>query len=65
MTRKPRKLFDDDDRREEMTRAPKSSSEDAAPRIKLSTGTEGATRVDVAEDAVVRPGKAETGEPGD
>jgi hypothetical protein len=56
---KPRKQLDKEERREEMLRAPKSSPEDAAPRIELSEGTDGATRVDVAETAVVRPGKPE------
>ncbi len=41
---------------DELTRAPKSSPEDAAPRIILSEGTAGATRIDVAESAAVRPG---------
>jgi len=54
---KPRKQVDPDERREELTRAPKSSPEDAAPRIDLSKGTDGATRVDIADTAVVRPGK--------
>jgi hypothetical protein len=58
MTR-PKKRLDPDARREEMLRAPKSSPEDAEPRIELSEGTDGATRVDVAETAVVRPGKPE------
>jgi hypothetical protein len=48
--------LDPDERREEMTRAPKSSPEDAAARIVLSEGTGGATRIDVADTAVVRPG---------
>jgi hypothetical protein len=53
---KHRAELDPDERREEMTRAPKSSPEDAAPRIVLSEGTGGATRIDIAETAVVRPG---------
>jgi hypothetical protein len=53
---KHRAELDPDERREELTRAPKSSPEDAAPRIVLSEGADGATRVDVAETAVVRPG---------
>jgi hypothetical protein len=53
----PKHLVDPEDRREEMTRAPKSSPADAAPRIELSEGTDGATRIDVADTAVVRPGK--------
>ena len=54
---KPRHLLDPNERREELTRAPKSSPEDAASRIGLSEGADGATRIDVAETAVVRPGK--------
>jgi hypothetical protein len=53
----PEELVDPDSRREELTRAPKSDPEDAAPRIVLSEGTNGATRIDVADTAVVRPGK--------
>jgi hypothetical protein len=53
-----RELLDPDERREELTRAPKSSPEDAAPRIQVSEGDDGAARIDVAETAVVRPGKA-------
>ena len=53
----PEELVDPEARREELTRAPKSDPEDAAPRITLSEGTGGATRIDVADTAVVRPGK--------
>ena len=56
---KPRHLLDPEERREELTRAPKSSPEDAAPRIDLSEGADGATRIDIADTAVVRPGKPE------
>ena len=56
---RPKHLLDPDERREELTRAPRSSPEDAAPRIELSEGTDGATRIDIADTAVVRPGKAE------
>lgn len=53
----PEELVDPEARREELTRAPKSDPEDAAPRVTLSEGTDGATRIDVADTAVVRPGK--------
>lgn len=43
-------------REDQLTRAPKSGPEDAAPRITLSKGAKGRTRIDVAETAVVRPG---------
>ena len=49
-------MTDDEKRHDELTRAPKSSEEDAAPRITLSKGKNGATRIDVADTAVVRPG---------
>lgn len=52
-------LLDPDERREQLTRAPKADPEDADPRIELSKGTDGATRIDVADTAVVRPGKPE------
>ena len=50
-------ITDPDERAEQLTRAPKSDPEDADMRIELSEGTGGATRIDVADDAVVRPGK--------
>jgi len=56
-------LTDPDERAEELTRAPKSDPKDAAPRIDLSEGTDGATRIDWRDDAVVRPGKAEPTRP--
>jgi hypothetical protein len=54
---KPSRLLDAAERREELTRAPRSDPEDAAPRIEVSPGTGGATRIDVADTAVVRPGR--------
>lgn len=53
----PEELVDPEARREELTRAPKSDPGDADPRIVLSEGANGATRIDVADTAVVRPGK--------
>ena len=53
------RITDPDERAEELTRAPKSDPEDADMRIDLSEGTDGATRIDWRDDAVVRPGKAE------
>lgn len=49
-------MTDAEKRHDQLTRAPKSSEEDAAPRIVTSTSESGATRIDVAETAVVRPG---------
>lgn len=52
-------MSDDEKRHDQLTRAPKSSEEDAAPRIRVSTSPSGATRIDVADTAVVRPGNPE------
>ena len=52
-------LLDPEERREELTRAPKSDPEDAAPRITATTQSGGPTRIDIAETAVVRPGRGE------
>lgn len=49
-------MTDDEKRHDELTRAPKSTEEDAAPRIVTSEGANGATRIDVADTAAVRPG---------
>ena len=49
-------MSDDEKRHDQLTRAPKSSEEDAAPRITTTELPGGATRIDVAETAVVRPG---------
>lgn len=61
----PKNTLDEDERAEEMTRAPKASPEDAAPRIELSEGAGGATRIDIADSAVVRPGRPEPREDDD
>lgn len=52
----PEELVDPEARREELLRAGGSVPADAAPRITLSEGTDGATRIDVADTAAVRPG---------
>ena len=49
-------MTDDEKRHDQLTRAPKSSEEDAAPRITIETTDDGVKRIDVAETAVVRPG---------
>lgn len=51
-----KELLDPDERREQLTRAGGSEPADAAPRIEVSEGTGGATRIDIAETAAVRPG---------
>jgi hypothetical protein len=48
---------DPEQRREQLTRAPKADEADAAPRIEVSDRGDGVTRIDIAETAVVRPGK--------
>jgi hypothetical protein len=50
-------MSDDEKRHDELTTAPKASEEDAAPRITTSTTSDGVTRIDIADTAVVRPGK--------
>jgi len=50
-------MTDEQKRHDQLTRAPKSTEADAAPRIVTREGTGGATRIDIADTAVVRPGK--------
>jgi hypothetical protein len=52
----PRPQLDEDDRHEQLTAAPDADPADAAPRIRLSKGANGATRIDIADTAAVRPG---------
>ena len=52
-------MSDDEKRHDQLTTAPKASEEDAAPRIDTTSTPDGATRIDVAETAVVRPGNPE------
>jgi hypothetical protein len=49
-------MTDDEKRHDQLTRAPKSSEEDAAPRIDVTEQSDGAKRIDIADTAVVRPG---------
>jgi hypothetical protein len=49
----------DEKRRDQLTSAPEAEESDAAPRIDVSEGTNGATRIDVRDDAPVRPGPVE------
>ena len=53
-----------DDRRDQLTSAPKATEADAAPRIEVSTTEAGDTRIDIREDAAVRPGRVEDDEDG-
>ncbi|MCU1423947.1 MAG: multidrug transporter [Microbacteriaceae bacterium] len=54
-------MTDDEKRHDELTRAPKSTEEDAAPRITTEKTASGATRIDVAGSAKVRPGGGSAG----
>ena len=53
-----------DDRRDQLTSAPQATEADAAPRIDVSTTDAGDTRIDIREDAAVRPGRVEDDEDG-
>lgn len=48
-------MTDEEKRRDQLLRAAGSTERDAAPRIEVSQH-DGHTRIDIAEDAVVRPG---------
>ena len=52
------KMSKDEQRHDQLTAAPKSTEADTAPRIEVTTVDEHITRIDVAETARVRPGKA-------
>ena len=52
-------MTDDEKRRDQLLRLSGSTEEDAAPRITTTELQGGATRIDVAETAVVRPGNPE------
>ncbi|WP_368497116.1 multidrug transporter [Herbiconiux sp. A18JL235] len=43
-------------RHDQLTSAPNATEEDAAPRIDVSETADGHKRIDVRDDAVVRPG---------
>ena len=55
----PTGMTDDEKRHDQLTRAPKSDASDAAPRITTEDRGDGVTRIDVADTAKVRPGKAD------
>ncbi|WP_230765090.1 hypothetical protein [Agromyces mediolanus] len=48
---------DPEERREQLTAAPKADPGDAAPRVEVTEADEEVTRIDVADSAAVRPGK--------
>lgn len=47
---------DRDDRVDQLTTAPAADESDADPRIDVSAGEDGRRRIDVRDDAKVRPG---------
>ncbi len=47
----------DEKRHEQLTRAEKSTEADAAPRIEVTERPDGVTRIDVSDEAAVRPGE--------
>ncbi|MBF0817384.1 hypothetical protein E4U02_13305 [Microbacterium paludicola] len=55
-------MTDEEKRRDQLTSAPDATEEDAKPRIVVSE-RDGVKRIDIAEDAPVRPGDP-TSEPG-
>jgi len=46
----------DDDRHDQLTTAPKATAADAAPRIDVDTSEPGVRRIEIRDDAAVRPG---------
>ncbi|WP_308800063.1 hypothetical protein [Agromyces silvae] len=55
---------DPDERREQLTTAPKAAEADAAPRIEVTDRGDGVQRIDVADTAAVRPGEADAEDSG-
>jgi len=51
-------MSDEEKRRDQLLAAPKSVEADAAPRIEV-THRDGITRIDIRDDAAVRPGNPE------
>ncbi|PJJ70517.1 hypothetical protein CLV46_0039 [Diaminobutyricimonas aerilata] len=52
-------MTDEEKRRDQLLRAEKSTERDAEPRIEVTKKDDGVTRIDVRDDAVVRPGDPE------
>ena len=52
-------MTDEEKRRDQLLAAPNATEEDAAPRIDVTDRGDGITRVDIRDDAVVRPGDPE------
>lgn len=53
------KMDAEDKRHDQLTTAPKAVESDADPRIDITKKADGVTRIDVRDDAKVRPGRAE------
>lgn len=56
-------MTDDEKRHDQLTTAPKAVESDADPRIDITESADGPTRIDVRDDAVVRPGRADDRRP--
>jgi hypothetical protein len=52
-------MSDDEKRHDQLTTAPKADESDANPRVDITTRADGVTRIDVRDDAKVRPGKSD------
>ena len=46
----------EDKRKDQLTSAPKADESDADPRVDVTTKPDGTQRIDVRDDAAVRPG---------
>jgi hypothetical protein len=57
MTEPTQEPTHDEKRHEQLTRAEKSTEADAAPRVEVTRKADGVTRIDVADEAAVRPGE--------
>jgi len=49
-------MTDDEKRRDQLLAAPGAVEDDAAPRIDVTDRGDGITRIDIRDDAAVRPG---------
>lgn len=49
-------MTDEEKRRDQLLAAPDAVEEDAAPRIDVTHPEDGVTRIDIRDDAAVRPG---------
>ncbi|MFB8147712.1 hypothetical protein ACFC1W_13290 [Microbacterium sp. NPDC056003] len=57
-------MTDEEKRRDQLLAAPDATEEDAAPRIDVTQRADNVTRIDIRDDAPVRPGNPEE-EPAD